>query len=133
VLQQEVDMYDTYPARMAECDQQLQKHLTTFTDKDDPDQPSSPETTSKGIRRKPQENAPQFDLSEQLQRIAGRDLTRIDGIDAMTAHTILSEVGLDMSRWKTDPLRHPGWGSVQTIESAEVRCCDEAREPLSTA
>jgi hypothetical protein len=98
VLKQEVDMYDTYQKRMAECDQRLQKHLTTFTDKGNPDQPFSTEATSKKKRAKPQKNAPQFDLSNQLQRIAGVDLTRIDGIDAMTAQTILSEVGLDMSR-----------------------------------
>ena len=30
------------------------------------------------------------------------DLTRIDGIDVMVAQTLLSEVGLDMSRWKTE-------------------------------
>ena len=30
------------------------------------------------------------------------DLTRIDGIDVMIAQTILSEVGLDMNRWKTE-------------------------------
>jgi transposase len=29
-------------------------------------------------------------------------LTRIDGIEAMVAQTILSEVGLDMGRWKTE-------------------------------
>ena len=32
VLQQEVEMYDTYQRRIAECDQQLQKHLTAFAD-----------------------------------------------------------------------------------------------------
>jgi transposase len=37
-----------------------------------------------------------------LQRVTGVDLTRIDGIDLMTAQTILAEVGLDMSRWKTE-------------------------------
>jgi hypothetical protein len=30
------------------------------------------------------------------------DLTRIDGIDVVTAQTLLSEVGMDMSRWKTE-------------------------------
>jgi hypothetical protein len=30
VLQQEVAMYDTYQQRIAECDQQLQEHLTSF-------------------------------------------------------------------------------------------------------
>ena len=36
------------------------------------------------------------------QRISGVDLTRIDGIEVMVAQTILSEVGLDMGRWKTE-------------------------------
>jgi transposase len=31
VLQQEVDMYDTYQKRIAECDQRLQKHLASLT------------------------------------------------------------------------------------------------------
>jgi transposase len=30
------------------------------------------------------------------------DLTRIDGIDVMVAQTLVSEVGLDMGRWKTE-------------------------------
>ena len=32
----------------------------------------------------------------------GVDLTTIDGIDVMTAETILSEIGTDMSRFKTE-------------------------------
>jgi hypothetical protein len=36
------------------------------------------------------------------ERISGVDLTRIDGIEVMVAQTVLSEVGLDMSRWKTE-------------------------------
>src|SRR5580658_5743259 len=43
-----------------------------------------------------------FDLSHELERISGVDLTRIDGIEVMVAQTVLSEVGLDMSRWKTE-------------------------------
>ena len=30
------------------------------------------------------------------------DLTQIDGIDVMVAQTLVSEVGVDMSRWKTE-------------------------------
>ena len=30
------------------------------------------------------------------------DLTRIDGVDVFVAQTVISEVGLDMGRWKTE-------------------------------
>ncbi len=47
-------------------------------------------------------NAPQFDLRSELYRVSGIDLTRIDGINVMIAQTIFAEVGLDMSRWRTE-------------------------------
>lgn len=34
--------------------------------------------------------------------MADADLTQIDGVDVMTAMTILSEVGWGMSKWKTE-------------------------------
>ena len=42
-------------------------------------------------------STPAFDLKAELHRIAGVDLTTIDGIDVMTTQTILSEVGPDLS------------------------------------
>ena len=99
VLQQEVEMYDTYQQRIAECDQQLQKHLASFVGTVPP--PSSQEKPEKK-KTKPAKNAPRFELGRELQRITGVDLTRIDGIDVMVAQTLVSEVGLDMSRWKTE-------------------------------
>jgi hypothetical protein len=57
---------------------------------------------NRGGRRKPTKNAPRFNLGSELQRITGLDLTRIDGIDVMVAQTLLSEVGLDMSRRNTE-------------------------------
>src|SRR5262249_36898544 len=53
-------------------------------------------------RRKAGSHAPQFDLGRELHRISGVDLTRIDGIDVGVAQTVISEVGLDMTRWKTE-------------------------------
>jgi len=38
-------------------------------------------------------------LGGELHRISGVDLTRIAGIDVGVAQTLISEVGLDMSRW----------------------------------
>jgi len=99
VLQQEVDMYDTYQKRIAECDQQLQKQLAGLTGVTPPGKEPTQKPKAKPAAAK---NAPRFDLSSELQRVTGVDLTRIDGIDVMTAQTLLSEVGLDMSRWKTE-------------------------------
>jgi hypothetical protein len=41
-------------------------------------------------------------LREELFRMTGTDLTQIDGIDVMAAMTVVSEVGWDMSKWKTE-------------------------------
>ena len=43
-----------------------------------------------------------FNLSSELHRISGVDLTGIDGVNVIVAQTVISEVGLDMSRWKTE-------------------------------
>jgi len=51
--------------------------------------------------RKAQKNAPDFDLRTHLYRIIGTDLCRIDGIHAMTAQVVFSEVGPDIEKFPT--------------------------------
>ena len=111
VLQQEVAMYDAYQQRIDECDHELEQHLKGFGDKvadSAADGEPSPTTPRKELRsgpkrrRKAGSHAPQFDLGRELHRISGVDLTRIDGIDVGVAQTVISEVGLDMTRWKTE-------------------------------
>ena len=46
-------------------------------------------------------NAPDFDVRSHLYRMTGVDLPRIDGVDAHTALKVVSEIGLDMTRWPT--------------------------------
>lgn len=103
-------MYDTVQERIGECDQELRTHLKIFQDKES-SEPSAvapapgqeaKKTRSPKRRQKRDGHVPQFDLGSELSRISGVDLTRIDGIDVMVAQTIISEVGLDMSRWKTE-------------------------------
>jgi transposase len=105
VLQQEIEMYDTYQRRIAECDQQLQKHLTRF---EDIVPRQAKEEVPKKKKGKQNKNNPHFHLADELQRITGVDLTRIDGVDVMVAQTLVSEVGLDMSRWRTEALNCEG-------------------------
>jgi hypothetical protein len=99
VLQQELEMYDTYQRRIAECDQQLQKRLAAFADTVTP--PMKKELPPKK-KKKQNKNNPHFHLADELQCISGVDLTRIDGVDVFVAQTVISEVGLDMGRWKTE-------------------------------
>jgi transposase len=111
VLQQEVALYDAYQQRIVECDQALEQHLRRFGDKvnetapeGEPSRTPIPEKRRSGPkrRRKAGSHAPQFDLGRELHRISGVDLTRIDGIDVGVAQTVISEVGLDMSRWANE-------------------------------
>ena len=60
------------------------------------DQPP-PEAQNK--RRKTTQNAPAFDLRTQLYRVSGTGFTQINGLDALSVQTILSEVGLDPKRF----------------------------------
>jgi hypothetical protein len=49
--------------------------------------------------RKPHD--PRFDVREALYRVTGVDLTAIEGIDALHALTLVSELGTDFSKWPT--------------------------------
>jgi transposase len=100
VLKQEQDNYDFCQKQMAECDQQLQQYLQQRQDRSVG--VNLREEKRKARLKKQRGNAPQFDLRAELFRMTGTDLTQIDGIDIMTAMTILSEAGSDMSKWKTE-------------------------------
>jgi transposase len=100
VLKQEHEGYEFCQQQMAECDRQLQQYLQQREDRSHG--ASLPEEKRKGRLKKKRANKPQFDLREGLFRMTGTDLTRIDGIDVMTATTVISEAGYDMSKWQTE-------------------------------
>ena len=100
VLKQEQEGYEFCQKQMAECDRQLAQYLQQREDRSQGAR--LPEEKRKGRLKKKKGNAPQFDLREGLFRMSGTDLTRIDGIDVLTAMTILSEAGWDMSKWETE-------------------------------
>jgi transposase len=99
-LTQSLALYDFTQQQVAACDQEIERVLGTFASLIDPDEhPLPPPTTA---HRQPQRNEPAFDLRAHLYRITGVDLTQVPGLQALTIHTVLSEVGLDMSKWPTD-------------------------------
>lgn len=94
-LQQALELFDFYTQQIQACDVQLEAIYAQF---DLPDQPGTPPPSKKGQRSK---NHPDFDLAQSLYRMTGVDLTQVDGLDALSVQTILTEIGTDMSKWKT--------------------------------
>jgi transposase len=100
VLKQEQDGYEFCQKQMAECNRQLAQYLEKREDRSQG--APLPEEKRKGRLRKKNGNKPLFDLRQGLFRMTGTDLTRIDSIDVMTAATVISEAGYDMSKWKSE-------------------------------
>jgi len=95
-LKQALNLYDFYGRQMADCDAELEIMYEQFDPADDPTMPAPPRRTRQ--RRK---NQPHFDLAQSLYRMSGVDLTQVDGLDALSVQTILSEIGTDMNPWPT--------------------------------
>ena len=100
VLKQEQEGYEFCQKQISQCDGQLEHYLLQREDRSHG--APLPEEKRKTRLRKKYGNNPQFDLRAELFRMTGTDLTRIDGIDIVTATTIFSEAGYDMSRWETE-------------------------------
>jgi hypothetical protein len=99
-LTQSLALYDFTQQQIADCDQEIERVLSTFETLVDPaTYPLPPPTTT---HRQPQRNEPAFDLRTHLYRITGVDLTQVPGLQAPTIHVILAEVGLNMHKWPTD-------------------------------
>jgi transposase len=96
-LKQAVALYDFYQQQRQECDQAIAACLQTFADQSG-GQPPPYRPRQRG--RKSHE--PRFAARQALYRMAGVDLTAVEGIDATTALIVLSEIGTDMSRWPSE-------------------------------
>jgi transposase len=99
VLEQEVELYRFYQNKIVDCDLQLRKHLESFgSTVDIQAQPIGPKPKGKKGSR----NAPQFDLRTELYRITGIDWAQINGIDVLTAQTVIAEAGADLSAFPSE-------------------------------
>jgi transposase len=106
-LRQAVDSHHFAHRQMQECDDKLAHYLASLPTRtlENPAQlQAAPESVVQKRKkaRKPRDNEPRMDLKEELKRICGVDLTSIDGINIMTAFTVISEVGTDMSGFEDE-------------------------------
>lgn len=96
-LRQSLAAYRNYQKLIAECDREIEGQLKTFDARVDCE--AKPLPAPKVRRHKLFGNEPQFDLRKHLYRIFGVDLTEVPGMSILTAHTLLAEVGPDLSRF----------------------------------
>lgn len=105
-LKQAVQTFEFYQAQIAACDREIETLLASFDSKTTDNLPPQPDIAGKSS--KTQIKAPTFNLKNELFRVSGVDLTKIDGIDSTTAAKVISEIGLDMDRWKS-PKHFASW------------------------
>lgn len=112
ILTQALELYDVFQEKIQACDRRLGLHLADLptpparvpadAPADGPADTSAPALAKRRASHKRRKNEPHFDLRAEVERLAGVDLTRIDGVDAMTAFTVCSEIGFDVSAFATD-------------------------------
>jgi transposase len=95
VLKQELETYEFYLKQISECDKAIEACYKDFDKRSDDD-------LINDKKQQKSKNAPKFDLQQSLYNVAGIDFTRIPGLSELTVQTIVSEVGLDMDKWKTE-------------------------------
>jgi transposase len=95
-LKQLLEVYEYYHDQIRGCDRTIEEHLKALA------LPAVAPLPPKPRVRKRKDNEPTFDARQRLHQMAAVDLTVIEGIEVSTALTVLSEIGLDMSRWPTE-------------------------------
>ena len=94
-LAQALELYDTYQAKVADCDVRIQAVLDRL--QAECPVPTAPLPAPRCRTRSP--NGLAFPAREALHRILGVDLTRIHGLGPYLALRLVGECGTDLSAW----------------------------------
>jgi hypothetical protein len=109
VLEQSLRAWEFYQEQMRACDLQIEEQLKRLPSAPippvedakiaiDPLASRTPRPKAKQSRKR---NDPERDLGSELARICGTDLTAAHGLRLLTVLTIVSEIGVDMSKWRS--------------------------------
>lgn len=110
VLKQALETYRHLLEQMRMCDEEIEKAVAQVIIPEQPpeeeERPRNPEPVAKPRRKKRFKNRKagtglKKDLSQELTRICGVDLTQIIGLNVLGVLIVISEIGLDMSRWRS--------------------------------
>ena len=96
-LTQSLELYDTYQAKILDCDRKLEFLMGALTGKGAKPigKLSRPRVKTKQV------NAPSFDVRTALYGLLGVDLTEIHGLGPSLALKLIGECGTDLRAWPT--------------------------------
>jgi transposase len=100
VLKTAFELHGIYQKQILRCDEQVIAEMAKLPTRVDPEQKPLP--ARKAGRRPSADKVAGKDLRQELYRWTGVDLTAIEGIGVLSAQIILSEIGTDMNRWRTE-------------------------------
>ena len=97
LLEQARDSYSHFQGLLEKCAERIEQQMKQL-----PTVPEQQPVASSGQAEGKKPQKPKFDLGNELRRILGVDLTKIPSIGPVTAQVFLSEVGNDVSAWRTE-------------------------------
>ena len=100
ILKQAYDLFCYYKLQIDSCDATLKQHFEALDAKIDVK--AHPLKKRTNTTKENSRHISCFNLREELYRLSGTDLTRVDGINSYTALKVISEIGTDMTKWETD-------------------------------
>jgi transposase len=135
VLRTAFELHAVYEERIRRCDEQLIAQMAQLPSRIDPQ--AQPLPARKPGRKLHHDTVAGIDLRHELYRWTGVDLTAIEGIGVQTAQVVLSEIGTDMHRWRTEK-HFTSWLGLcpdNRISGGKVLSCHTRRvvNPVSDA
>ncbi len=101
-LAQALDHFRYLSGRIQACDQHIDAVLQSLVAAREPQPEPDPKAPTPRKKRDQSPHPFGFDAHGHCLRLAGVDLTAIDGIAANTVLTVLAEIGTDMSPWRSE-------------------------------
>jgi len=95
-LRQAVELYDIYQSKINDCEKAIIEQLDAYPDTTTGEPPASTKPSNRSARIRND-----VDVRELLYKKSGVDLFAVPGLGADTLLTVTSEIGFDMSAWKT--------------------------------
>lgn len=101
ILDQSVQMYKHYQQLIHDCDKEIEKILSSFEDKIEPEKIEKLKKENIYKKNRAKKNAIAFQAAPLIHQKTGSNLFDIPTFNTTTVIVTVSEIGLDVSAWRT--------------------------------